>query len=90
MEANNEGGARWEVFQKVPGGLCPLMSAEAAERGELGTVLIINPCCRQLPEAEFQRETKRPNKHVAGDHSSAATFLGANSVPCYGGVRLKS
>lgn len=64
MEANNKGGARSEVFQKVPGGLCPLMSAEAAEPGELGMVLIINPCWRQLPEPEFQRETKRPNKHV--------------------------
>lgn len=66
------------------------MSAEADEPGELVMVLIINPCWRQLPEAEFQRETKRPNKHVAGDHSSADTFLGANSVPCYGGVRLSS
>lgn len=89
MEANYKGGARSAVFQ-VPGGLCPLKSAEADEPGELVMVLIINPCWRQLPEAEFQRETKRPNKHVAGDHSSADTFLGANSVPCYSGVRLSS
>lgn len=53
------------MFQKVAGGLWPLTSSESDEPGELGVVLIINPCWRQLPEAEFQRETKRPNKHVA-------------------------
>lgn len=90
LEANYKGGARSEVFQKVPGGLCPLMSTEADEPEELDMVLIINLCWRQLPEAEFQRETKRPSKHVAGDHSSADTFLGANSVLYYGGVRLSS
>lgn len=66
------------------------MSTEADKPGEPGIVLIINPCWRQLPEVEFQRETKRPNKHVAGDHSSADTFLGAKSVLYYGGVRLSS
>lgn len=68
LEANYKGGARSEVFQNVPGGLCPLMSTEADKPGELDMVLIINLCWRQLPEAEFQRETKCPSKHVAGDH----------------------
>lgn len=53
------------MFQKVAGGLWPLMSSEPDKPGELGMVVIINPCWRQLPGAEFQRETKRPNKHVA-------------------------
>lgn len=79
-----------EAPQKTLGGLCPLMSAEAPEPGELSTELIINPCRRRLPEAKFQRETERPNEHVAADHSSADTFLGTNSAPCYDGLRLSN
>lgn len=66
------------------------MSTEADEPGELSVVLIINPCWRQRPGAEFQRETKCPYKHVAGDHSSADTLLRANSVLHYGHVKLSS
>ncbi|KAK4830937.1 hypothetical protein QYF61_014310 [Mycteria americana] len=63
VEANHKGGARLEASQKALGGLCLLTSAEAPEPGELGTELIINLC--RLPEAKFQRETERPNEHVA-------------------------
>lgn len=60
--------------QKVPGGLCALMSAEVP--GELSTELIINPLWHQLLEDKFKSETECPNEHVAGDLNSADTFLG--------------
>lgn len=79
-----------EAPQKALGGLCLLTSAKAFKPGEFSMELIINSHWHWLPEAKFQRETERPNEHVAGDHSSADTFLGTNCAPCYGSLRLSN